>query len=414
MTEKQAGIPTGYINEGSVYEDSDTHEQAHTKSLSRESFGEIFCQRLKALIENIYNANRGLETAFSCVALMCQLKLDETKMLLTISDLVFCDRTVNFQLVEMFICALINLCVHWKQFGSEPLSLLILNPIPSVKAALEQMWCMWSSAHDDPFLPAERMADCLGLIPSKIRNTGCCPTRVECFGENGFLRGVCGNSLVLKINLPVKEETLAHSSEISTDFVTSFECLLYRIYLFVSAMKKGAINLKTDAAHVNVGFNGSEMELMFLAVRIRLQGLRMATMIYYVLMSSCVKFGIKRFSVTAFPSNASLLRKIGDFVVESEGVKSKHFVITLDKMQTKTLDKCGLTGRMCETDGFPGYYEIDPSFFPNAEKLNDQQAVDERYAEIKRKRIQEQVSEPPLPPTPCLKRKRDDEGSGDV
>jgi hypothetical protein len=225
------------------------------------------------------------------------------------------------------------------------------------------------------------------------------------------LNGKIGDLPYIQITLPKLEEKLASSSEIDREFITSLECLLYRIYLFLfeNNLKRRDIVFRTDAAIIEISLCEKRLNIDLITTRICLGGLKIATMIYWRLMSCCVQFGIQSLTLQAYPSNESLLKKIGGFMIQYKGRNYNSYKIVLEEMSKKTLETLGLSERLHELEGFPEYYTIRPSYFPNADELNDQQAVDKRYTEIRRKRIQEQVSEPI--PTPRRKRKRNNEES---
>ena len=376
----KAGVPRGYRDSSSLYKNGEQQENSHIETLRPDRLGRPFCIQLTKMIEDVYNEKSTLNFPFSCSAMTCKvyLKKSNLKRTLTIAELVFCDRTEQYRLVEMFISAAINLCTRMSD--SEKMNLHILDPIPSVKMALERTWCMWCSEKDDPYLPSERMEEASKLIPVEIRATGCCLTRNECFGVSGEHRSRQGKSLRLDLKIPKVDDQPSYG--IGENYLTSLECLLYRIYLFVKDRKEGSIILNSDSACVEVRLNSDVdvLELYFIATRLCLGRLKIATMIYWRLMACCAEFKISCFTVTAFPSNAILLERLGGFIADEPISDLRTYNITLDIMHTKTLANCGLEGRLSEHEDFPGYFSIDPSHFPVADELNSQQAVDARYA----------------------------------
>jgi hypothetical protein len=149
MTEKKAGVPTGYIDWGSFFHDKwiendgNKHEDYYIEKLSLSEFGDNFCTELETVIQSICFGERSKKHSFICTAMTCKIAMNAPRRSVEISELVFCDRAVKFMLMEMFICAMINLCANL--ITPMTLGLLIVNPVPFVETKLKCMQIEWEN-----------------------------------------------------------------------------------------------------------------------------------------------------------------------------------------------------------------------------------------------------------------------------
>ena len=373
---RKAGVPlVGYRSSGSLYDgyEAQDQEKNHTTLLSIPEFCTPICDKLERFIECMYNAEKDTKCILKSTALQftCLLKVEERS--LEVSNLVCCGKAVKFKLLEMTLSCLINLCKNW---GEAPLSLSILNPIPPVRRALKFTWVPWSSTHDDPFLPSDRIEDSMESIPVELKNTGCCPISCEVHERWG-------------VHPPEldPQEVCTIEDSICEDYLKSLECMFYRINLAFEVKSRHKTTFTTDAACVVIKFsrNGKKAILTYISVRPCLQGLKIAHMILYVLMDACVRFNIEEFYVEeTYPSSVSILKKLGGFKVSREYCYDNNYKINFENMFHKTLIACGLKGMLAEHKDHRGYFIITQSFFPTSEELNNQEAVNDRFAKKQR------------------------------
>jgi N-acetylglutamate synthase-like GNAT family acetyltransferase len=358
---------------GGMFQTPSHQEFNHTLQLDMHEFGKGFCSLLANLIKCVHSECNARWT-FSCTALAftCELRVAdlESKRWLLISDLVFCDKAEKYRLAEMLIHTLVYLCRHW---GERRFNLDIIDPLPPVSETLMHMDFPWNSSSDFE-LPVDRMLDV--IVPGEIVATGCCLSRME-YRKNS------------KIKLPALDpaQILDYSRTISDEYISSLECLLYRLHLVFKTKNRQKLQLTTDAVCVTVHFLDNKKGILveYIAVRPCLQGRGISTMILWLLMSRCVRFTVAKLTVVdAYPSSAALVTKLGDFEEKTNGLERSDYSIKLHSMRKKTLQACGLEERLKEHEDYPGYFVIDPSRFPSSEELNSQQAVEERCAKRSR------------------------------
>lgn len=347
------------------------------QELDLPEFGKGLCRLLATITKDVYSTTRSAHWNLSCIALAftCEIRISESERSLVISDLVFCDKAEKYRFVEMLFYTLVYLCIHW---GERHLNLVISDPVPPVYEALRYIQCPWDSTCADFELSADRMRDV--IVPCEIRATGCCLSRVE----------YTGRSENWEIKLPSlnASQILDCSRGISEEFIYSLECLLYRLHLVFKTKPRRKVHLRTDAVCVSVDFLNCKQGILLELITVRpcLQGKGIATMILWILMSRCVRFNVAKLTLTsAYPSSAALVAKLGGFEETNHMFQHSDYTIKLDDMRGKTLQACGLEGRLKEHEEHPGYFVIDPSHFPIAEELNSQQAVEDRY---KKRRVE--------------------------
>lgn len=369
----RAGIPKkGFRVVGSMYADEGDNaawrqEDGHAHELDLREFGQGGFNQLESIIKYLIRGRRSMH--LSCSAFVFDYKLSISKRELVICNMVFCGKTEEYNLLDMLLGTLVNFCSEQEN----PLSLSIKDPIPPVKEALKRMWCPWSSAHKDLFLPSDRMLDARGLISEEIKATGCCPSRDMVVRERWY--GVDPPKLT-------DDQILDIMYSISKDYIVSLECLLYRIFNAFKRKFRHGNSFRTDAACVDLCFTPytDQVVLKKISVRPCLQGLGIGRMIINVILNACIEFQVPRFLVKeAYPSTEAILLNLGGFKVTREYSHGKDYTIELKDMR-ETLAAFEHREGPIEHDEHSGYFTIDPSLYPTSDELNSQQAVEERCA----------------------------------
>ena len=377
----RAGVPTfGYRSTGGLFRSIDKQEDSHIRELDAECFCKDACEQIDDLLIK-YLVILDAKVLLSCTAFTCLCDLDMKKMSLRVSNLVFDDMAVKYGLSDMLLASLVCICMFSGNVDEMPkkrLNLHICDPIPPVKAALEKMWCPWSPIYEDPNLRSDKMEEAFGKIPDEIRRTRCCPSLEEFLSVHEWVVGLP------KIDPAL---VLACTRMMNVEYIESLECMLYRLAVPFKRLPgtrrfyDESLGIAAACVKFRLNWTMRLFTLDWIVSRPCLQGLGIFRMVLFAIMDNCVRHNVDKFTVSmAYASSISVLKRIGGFKTDHEFSVKVDYTIELAEMRTKTLAACGLEGRMREHEEFPGYFVIDPSYFPTAEQLNSQEEVDKRFA----------------------------------
>lgn len=361
---QKALVPVKLRGDGQMYKDSQCQEASHSRDLEFAVFCKKTSKDLEKLIRCIYVSEKGNEFIISNTAFSFECNFSACERVIMIKRLVFCDRSCQYGMVDLLLGILVTLCMHWSNDRS--LSLIVYDPIPFVRESLENMsWCMWEMLENDLAISFDRIEDVEKRIPLVIKSTRCC------FGRSEFESRTEQWELDLSVmQLP----SLICSSCISQNYLTSLECLFYRLHTSRFIDFICGIVLRTDALCLNLMYSKSKnmLELKLIEVRPCLQGFGIGTMTIWRLMAACTHLQISTLKIArAYPSSVNLMTKLGGFKNSGNFENYDDYFITLDEMCKKTLAVCGLDRKLKESERYPGYFFIDPSQFPSAEDLNE-------------------------------------------
>jgi hypothetical protein len=206
-------------------------------------------------------------------------------------------------------------------------------------------------------MPRSSLALALRRVPRNIRDTGCL---VDYAG-----------GVITRIRLPEavnpRDMFWYHVNE---DYLSCLEVLLCRLSL---AVRHRVCNfyIRLESVVFRLSCEKDEVSIDFISVRPSLQGRRIATMLIWVTVTACRDHKVARFVLyDCYKSMRSLIgSKFKDLFRQTQYTLDR--TILLDDMGKITLESCGLQGRLAEDPARPGFYRINPIFFPPASKVND-------------------------------------------
>jgi hypothetical protein len=411
---KRAAVPRNMDYSASMFDDPDQHEDTFVETL-QESMSCYVNAEIQKLLKNVYSTEPGPNFCFLCAAFTFCYQITDTS--LEISNMAF-GQTVGHELILALLQVFLAVCSTYSD--KKILWLEIKDPIPRVHDTFASL-CLYfeddGSLHLEPHLirqawerVAEDRPDCSNVAVERLefeanehavlafekQTKEYHQKRRELYelqkgghklndAEISVKRDAVSRLRPVSPDLHggwlpemSDEETNAFIEScmfISDDYVTSLECFLYQLYVFVKGWSMGRYNdqmaLKCDSVYVTLQSFPGIITLNTISVRACLCGNKIATMVVWRLMSACCEFNVPCFGVVEAYSNAvNLLDKLGNFELTPE-----MHTITLEHMQCKTLDACGLNEELAENTEHPGYYTVQS--LPDASFLNDQRAVED-------------------------------------
>ena len=420
-SDKRAAVPDRSYRGYGLHEDSVRHEQSQVEHLVT-SMSLYFHREVKQMLHNVYAEQPGAVFCFLCTYCCFCYQVTDTE--LVISDLVFDGHSFQCGYVSALMQVFLGIA-FWDGIASKALT--VRDPIPSAKNILMDL-CLVDFSETGDYLTlnpeeikkisstsshpdfsrfaltrgahaqqVQEYAKQLKEYPDRMAEYKRMKSEYEALVKTDH-HGLSAAELDQKkaayrkakpaplpddefsIHLPnlmtrEEEHTFMDAClSIPDDYITSLECLLYQLYIFVKGCSMGRIGpltVRCDAVYVDVKSEKDVVSLLTISVRPCLMRRGLGTVVIWRLMSACCEFGVPRFRVDgAFRNTERLLGKLGGFVYVNRIYE--HF-ITLECMRDKTLQACGLQDALAEHGGHPQYYLVRS--LPDAGFLNSQRAV---------------------------------------